>query len=99
MTDGDRAEELEAKVTEAQIVHELLHLDQRLRGFPNGVTFLSDRESPVIPVFGPVNERLAPILGFLLYDTVEHVVFSDRLTEMGIDPHGISRIAIQTVVS
>ena len=89
----------EARITEAQIVHELLHLDQRLRGFPNGVTFVSDKDSPVIPKFGPVNERLTRILGFLLYDTIEHVIFSNRLAEMGIDPHGISRAAIERVVS
>jgi hypothetical protein len=56
-------------------------------------------DSSVIPVFGPVNERLAPILGFLLYDTIEHFIFSNRVVEMGIDPHGISRAAIQRVVS
>jgi hypothetical protein len=81
-------------LTEAIIVHELLHIDQRIRLFPNGID---------LRIVGPLSTdfetRLGSLFGTYLLNPIEHAIFFPRMVEMGIDPYDEEAASIRQVIT
>jgi hypothetical protein len=81
-------------LTETIIVHELFHIDQRVRQFPNGMD---------LRIVGPLGTdfeaQLGPLFGTYLLNPIEHAMFFPRMVEMGIDPYEQEAASIRQVVA
>jgi hypothetical protein len=69
-------------LTESLIVHELFHIDQRIRQFPNGIDLRI-----VGPLGADFESQLGPLFGAYLLNPIEHAIFFPRMLEMGINPY------------
>src|SRR5262245_8893284 len=87
---------LDFPISEESILHEVLHLDQRVRGFPHGVPSLySERFSSDAMAFQTLYDRLSPILGLYFTDVIEHSIFYPRLIQLNIDAFSTSPFLAQ----
>ena len=81
-------------LTETMIVHELFHIDQRIRQFPNGID---------LRIVGPLSTdfetQLGQLFGAYLLNPIEHAIFFPRMVEMGIDPYEQEAASIRQVVA
>jgi hypothetical protein len=84
-------------ITEERIVHELFHIDQRVRGFPVGVVFQYHSLSP--KTVAEVVDKLRPMLESFFLDTIEHFIFFRQMTAMRMDAYATSRAAIREQVA
>lgn len=88
-------------ISEDSIVHEILHINQRVRGFAQGVPRFhsTDMRAPHAIAFAAIHDKLRPILGLYFTDVIEHSVFFPQMIDMGLDPYSTSRAMVQMVVS
>ena len=79
-----------SKLTEEQVLHELLHINQWAHGFPRDVGFSygSLRSQAAIT-------RLKPVIGPFFFDTIDHFVFFPRMRRMGVDPYATARLLLR----
>jgi hypothetical protein len=81
-------------LTETIIVHELFHIDQRIRQFPNGID---------LHIVGPLDTdfetQLGRLFGSYLLNPIEHAIFFPRMVEMGINPYEQEAASIRQVVN
>jgi hypothetical protein len=81
-------------LTETIIVHELFHIDQRIRQFPNGID---------LRILGPLGTdfeaQLGSLFGAYLLNPIEHAIFFPRMVEMGIDPYEQEAASIRQVIA
>ncbi len=81
-------------LTETIIVHELFHIDQRIRQFPNGID---------LRIVGPLGTdfeaQLGQLFGTYLLNPIEHAIFFPRMAEMGINPYEQEAKSIRQVVA
>jgi hypothetical protein len=81
-------------LTETIIVHELFHIDQRIRQFPNGI------DLRILGSLGTDFEtQLGRLFGSYLLNPIEHAIFFPRMVEMGIDPYEQEAASIRQVVA
>jgi hypothetical protein len=82
-------------LTETVVVHELFHIDQRIRQFPNGI-----RIGIVVPfVADPgLNSLLQLFSGYLL-DPIEHAIFFPRMITMGLNPYDQEAESIKRLIA
>jgi hypothetical protein len=81
-------------LTEGIIVHELFHIDQRIRQFPNGIGL-----HIVGPLDADFEAQLGPLFGAYLLDPIEHAIFFPRIVEMGMNPYEQEAESIRQVVT
>jgi hypothetical protein len=81
-------------LTETIIAHELFHIDQRIRQFPNGIALRI-----VGPLDADFETQLGRLFGAYLLDPVEHAIFFPRMVEMGMNPYEQEAASIRQVVA
>jgi len=84
----------EVTLTENLIVHELFHIDQRIRQFPNGIDLRI-----VGPLGADFEAQLGRLFGAYLLNPIEHAIFFPRMVEMGINPYEQEAASIRQVVA
>ena len=81
-------------LTETIIVHELFHIDQRIRQFPNGIDLRI-----VGSLSTDFDTQLGPLFGSYLLNPIEHAIFFPRMIDMGIDPYEQEAASIRQVIA
>jgi hypothetical protein len=81
-------------LTEEQVLDELMHIDQWIRGFPRGVEFRYGTLTSQATI-----SRLRTVIDLFFFDTIDHFVFFPRMRQMGIDPYATSRPLIHEEIA
>jgi hypothetical protein len=82
-----------SKLTEEQILHELMHINQWIHGFPKEVEFRYGTLMSQATI-----ARLRWVINPFFFDAIDHFVFFPRMRRMGVDPYATSRPLIREAV-